>query len=145
MVWLKVASIDGLMPFPVAAVVQFLLSIFCFAMYLANKFLSPLCKRNLQPIKAANISASIRTQFSRALCHYILTNYYLTSTTNFNKIHTIVIAIYKRLGSCTWKLQCPTLWMPSGYWTSCHGRHLEPLWEIGVNWPWDIKKLNISA
>ena len=38
---LKVASIDGLMPFPVAChCTVFLLLIFCFVMYLANNFLS---------------------------------------------------------------------------------------------------------
>jgi len=42
-----VASIDGLMPFWQPAILLFLLLIFCFVLYLANKFLSLLSGRNL--------------------------------------------------------------------------------------------------
>ena len=46
----------------------------------------------------------------------------------------------KVLESCTWKLQLPTLWMPTSYWMSFHGWRLESLWDIGVKWFLEIGK-----
>ena len=46
----------------------------------------------------------------------------------------------KVLESCTWKLQLPTLWMPTSYWMSFHGWRLESLWDIGFKWVLEIGK-----